>query len=166
MKIRQDHQYAHGTDTVFALFTDRQEIIARQEALGARSIHVEECATDAGGAVTRFTRELPADVPGVLSKFLQPWNVVEQSERWHCLGDARYEADIAIDVANVPVRVSGRLELEPVKGGCINHVRVTVDCGIPFVGKALAEFVAKDCERIIGDEYEYCRNRLDNSGPA
>ena len=160
MKIRQDHEYAHGTDVVFALFTDRKEIKAKQKALGARDIRVEECDTDADGAVVRFVRELPAEVPGVLSKFIQPWNSVEQSEQWRRLDGGAYEADLDIDVANVPVTVSGTLELEPVKSGCINHVRVAVDCGIPFVGKTLAEFVAKDCERIIADEYEYICNRL------
>jgi hypothetical protein len=163
MKIRQDHEYAHGADTVFALFTDRKEIKAKQKALGARNIRVEECDTDANGAVVRFVRELPAEVPGILSKFLQPWNTVEQSEQWSRLDGGEYEADLAIDIANVPVTISGTLELEPVEGGCINHVRVTIDCGIPFVGKTLAEFVAKDCERIIADEYEYICDRLEQT---
>lgn len=162
MKIRQDHEYAHGTDALFALFTDRKAITAKQKALGARNIRVEACDTDADGALVRFVRELPAEVPGMLSKFLQPWNTVEQAEQWRRLDGGAYEAELAIDVANVPVTVSGTLELEPVEGGCINHVRVTVDCGIPFVGKTLAEFVAKDCERIIAEEYEYICERLDS----
>ena len=160
MKIRQDHEFAHSTDAVFALFTDRKEIKAKQTALGARDIRVEECDTNADGAAVRFVRELPAEVPGILSKFLQPWNTVEQSERWRRLDGGRYEADLAIDIANVPVTVSGTLELEPVGDGCINHVHVTVSCGIPFVGKTLAEYVAKDCERIIADEYEYISKYL------
>ena len=163
MKIRQDHEFAHSTEAVFALFTDRKEIRAKQEALGARKIRVEECDADDDGAVVRFVRELPAEVPGMLSKFLQPWNTVEQAEQWRRLGGGEYEADIAIDVANVPVSVSGTLELEPVEGGCINHVHVTIDCGIPFIGKTLAEFVAKDCERIIADEYEYICDRLEQA---
>lgn len=162
MKIRQNHEYVHSTDAVFALFTDRKEIRAKQKALGARDIRVEECDTDADGAVVRFVRKLPADVPGILSKFLQPWNIVEQSERWSRLDGGEYEADLAIDIANVPVTVSGTLQLEPVEGGCINHVRVTIDCRIPFVGRTLAEFVAKDCERVIADEYEYISERLDS----
>ena len=161
MKLRQDHEYAHSTDAVFALFTDRKEIKAKQKALGARNISIEECDTDEDGAVVRFVRELPADVPGILSKFLQPWNTVEQSEQWRRLGGGEYEADLTIDVANVPVTVSGTLELEPVGSGCINRVRVTIDCGIPFVGKTLAEFVAKDCERIIAAEYDYICARLE-----
>ena len=163
MKIRQDHEYAHSTDAVFSLFTDRKEIKAKQKALGARDIRVVECYTDADGAVVRLVRVLPAEVPGLLSKFLQPWNTVEQSERWRRLDGGEYEADLGIEIANVPVTVSGTLELEPVEGGCINHVRVTIDCSIPFVGKKLAEFVAKDCARIIADEYEYICDRLEQN---
>ena len=161
MKIRRDHEYAHSTDAVFALFTDAEEIEAKQKALGARNIRIEEYETDADGAVVRFVRELPAEVPGILSKFLQPWNTVEQSEQWSCLDGGEYEADLAIDITNVPVTVSGTLRLEPVEGGCINHVRLTVDCGIPFIGKTLAEFVTIDCKRLIADEYEYIRDQLD-----
>ena len=160
MKIRRDHEYAHGTDTVFALFTSRKEIKAKQKALGARDIRVEECKKSAGGAVVRFVRELPADVPGILSKFLQPWNTVEQSEHWEDCGDGRYTADLAIEIANVPVTIEGTLELEPLGDGCVNHIRMTIDSGIPFVGKTLAEFAAIDCKRIIADEYEYISERL------
>ena len=161
MKIRRDHEYAHSTDAVFALFTDTEEIEAKQMALGARNIRLEECETDADGAIVRFVRELPAEVPGILSKFIQPWNTVEQSEQWRCLDGGEYAANLTIDIANVPVTVSGTLGLEPVEGGCINHVRMKIDCGIPFIGKTLAEFVASDCKRLIADEYEYIRDRLD-----
>ena len=160
MKIRRDHEYAHSTDTVFTLFTDAKEIKAKQKALGARKMRVEECEKDADGAVVRFVRELPAEVPGILSKFLQPWNSVEQLEQWRSCGDDVYEADLAINIANVPVTISGTLKLEPVDDGCVNHVRMAIDCGIPFVGKTLADFVAKDCKRIIADEYEYISDRL------
>jgi len=162
MKIRRDHEYAHSTDAVIALFTDAEEIEAKQVALGARNIRIEECETDADGAVVRFVRELPAEVPGILSKFIQPWNTAEQSEQWSCLDGGEYEADLAIDIANVPVTVSGTLRLEPVEDGCVNHVRLKIDCGIPFIGKTLAEFVTTDCKRLIADEYEYIRDRLDS----
>lgn len=163
MKIKRDHDYAQGTDVLFALFTDAKEIKAKQKALGARKIRVEECESNADGAVVRFVRELPAEVPGMLSKFLQPWNTVEQSEHWRSCGDGVYKADLSIDIANVPVTVEGTLELAPVDDGCVNHVRLGVDCGIPFVGKTLAEFVTKDCKRLIAEEYSYIKGRL-NSG--
>lgn len=160
MKIRRDHEYAHDTETLYALFTDAEEIEAKQEALGARNICIEECETDDDIAAVRFVRELPADVPGFLSKFLQPWNTVRQSEEWRHCDAGVYEADLSIDIANVPVTVTGTLQLEPVDGGCINHVRMSVDCGLPFVGKTLAEFVATDCKRLIRAEYAYIIERL------
>jgi len=162
MKVRRDHEYAHSTDAVFALFTSKREIRAKQKVLGARAIRIEECKKNAGGAVVRIVRELPADVPGILSKFVQPWNTVEQSEQWTRCSDGVYQADLAIDIANVPVTVKGTLELEPLDGGCVNHVRMTIDCGIPFVGKTLADFVAIDCKRLIAEEYEHISDRLDS----
>ena len=163
MKVHRDHEYAHGTDAVFALFTDADEIETKQEALGARNTRIEECEQDSDGAVVRFVRELPAEVPGILSRFLQPWNTVEQSEQWRVCDGGVYEADIGIDIANVPVTVKGTLRLEPVDAGCVNHVRLTVDSGILFIGKTLAEFVAQDCKRIIAGEYEYIRERLEQT---
>lgn len=163
MKIHRDHEYAHGTDALFALFTSAKEIDAKQKALGARSIHVEECDRYADGAVVTFVRELPADVPGILAKFLQPWNTVEQSEHWRICDGGVYEANLAIDIANVPVTVTGTLELEPRDAGCINHIHMTIESGIPFVGKTLAEFVAIDCKRIIAGEYEYISNKLEKA---
>ena len=163
MKIRRDHEYAHSTDTVFALFTDAKEIKAKQKSLGARNIRVEECKKKADGAVVRFVREMPAEVPGILSKLLQPWNTVEQSELWRVCGGGAYKADLAIDIANVPVTVTGTLELEPLDEGCVNHVRIGIESGVPFIGKTLADFVAKDCKRILADEYEYISDRLDQA---
>jgi hypothetical protein len=160
MKIRQDHEYAHSVETVLTQFTDVGEIEAKQEALGARNIRIEECEIYDDGADVRFVRELPADVPGILSKFLQPWNSVTQFEQWRSTDDGGYDADLDIDIANVPVTVSGTLSLEPVEDGCINHVRITVECSITLLGKALAEFAAHDCERLVAEEYEYITERL------
>jgi len=160
MKIARDHEYTHGTDALYALFTDAEEITAKLEAIGARDIHIEECETTDEGASVSFVREMPAEVPGVLSKFLQPWNAIEQTEQWQDCGDGIYRADLDFDIANVPVTLSGTLELEPTDAGCVNHVRVKVECGIPFIGKTLAEYVGYDCLRIMGEEYEYLTDRL------
>jgi len=162
MKISREHNYSHGTDSLYALFTDAEEIETKQEALGARNIRVLECDHDADSASVSFVRELPADVPGILSKFLQPWNTVAQSEQWRSCSGGVFKADLTIDVANVPVTVRGTLELEPEDGGCVNHVRIAIDSGIPFVGKTLAEFVAADCKRLVAMEYEYIIERLDS----
>ena len=85
---------------------------------------------------------------------------MRQSEQWRSSDNGGFDAVLDIDIANVPVTINGTLELETVEGGCINHVCLEIDCGIPFVGSTLAEFVARDCERLIADEYEYICRRL------
>jgi hypothetical protein len=160
VKISTDHTYAHSSDAVFAFFTDSKKVKAKQKALGARNIRMIECGRHSAGASVRFARDLPAEVPGILSRFLQPWNSVEQSEEWRICDDGGFESDLSIDVANVPVTVGGTLHLRPVDDGCVNEVRLAIDCGIPFVGKTLAEFIAADCERLIALEYEYITDRL------
>jgi len=160
MRITKDHVYEHGSDAVYALYTNAAQIKDRQEALGARGINVLDCDKDSEGTVVRYVRELPAEVPGILAKFLSPWNKVEQSEMWFDKGDGIYHATLDINVANVPVIVKGTLELNPTDAGCVNRVRLGVGCSIPFVGKTLAEFVAADCERLLADEYQHISDRL------
>lgn len=163
MKINRDHEYAHDLQAVYALFTNAEEIEAKQAALGARHIRIEECELYDDGADVRFVRELPAEVPGVLAKFLQPWNTVHQSEQWRSSDKGGYDAELDIEIANVPVTITGTLDLEPITGGCVNHVRMEVDSRVPLVGRTLAEFVAKDCKRLIADEYEYICRQLASS---
>ena len=163
MKVGQDHDYKHSTESLYALFTDANEVEAKLEGIGGRNIRIDECETDDDGAFVSYVREMPMEVPGILSKFLQPWNTVGQSEQWRDCGDSVYEADLDFDIPGVPVTITGTLGLEPADDGCINHVQVTVTCGIPFVGKALAEFVANDCLRVMGDEFEYLTDRLDSA---
>lgn len=160
MKIRQDHEYAHDLEAVYALFVDAEEVEAKHAALGARNISIEECELYEDGADISFVRELPAEVPGVLARFLQPWNTVNQAEQWRSSERGGYDAELDIDIAGVPVTITGSLVLEPVEGGCVNHVRIDIGCGVPFVGKTLTEFVGKDCERLVSEEYVYICERL------
>ena len=160
MKIRRDHEYAHALQDVYALFVNEDEIEAKHAALGARNIRIEECELFEDGADVRFIRELPAEVPGVLARFLKPWNTVEQTEQWRSTDKGGYDATLEIDIANVPVMITGTLDLEPMKRGCVNHVRIDIDCRIPLIGRTLAEFVAKDSERLIANEYAYLCERL------
>ena len=77
---------------------------------------------------------------------------------------AVYQAEFDIDITGVPVTIDRNAGTAgPADDGCVNHVRMTIECGIPFVGKTLVEFVAIDCKRLIADEYEYIRERLDSA---
>ncbi len=146
------------------MFIDADELEAKHEALGAREICIINCERESDNAYVRFERELPVelsdDIPGIITKFLQPWNSVEQIEEWAETSDGGFQADMSIDIANMPVTIIGTLHLRPLDEGCVNEVRLSVDCSIPFVGRPLAEFIAKDCKRLIATEYDYITERL------
>ena len=140
---------------------------AKHAALGARDICIINCERDSDGAYVRFERELPIelpdDIPSIITKFLQPWNSVEQIEEWLETGEGGFKSDMSIDIATMPVTITGTLELKPHDEGCVNEIRLSVDCSIPFVGKPLANFVGTDCKRLIAAEYEYITERLQRS---
>lgn len=157
MKIKAVHQYAKDVDTVFGLFHDPDFMKAKYEGIGARNVEVLECA---GRHAVKVRREVPADVPSLLKKFLNPWNTVVQSESWDGKAGGPYRCTFEIDVGGVPVGMKGAMELRAEGGGCVNDVQLEVKCGIPLVGGKLADFVGGDAEKAIQAEYEFIRAHL------
>ncbi|MDG4550155.1 MAG: DUF2505 domain-containing protein [Candidatus Contendobacter sp.] len=160
MKIKALHQYAKDVDTVFGLFHDPDFMKIKYEGIGARNVEVLECAGSAGRYSVKIRREVPAEAPALLKKFLNPWNTVVQSETWEGKTGGPYRCQFEIDVAGVPVTVKGAMELRTQGDGCVNDVQLEVKCGIPLVGGKLADFVGGDAERNIQAEYAFIRAHL------
>ena len=160
MKIKALHQYAKDVDTVFGLFHDPDFMKVKYEGIGARNVEVLECAGSEGRYTVKVKREVPADVPSLLKKFLNPWNTIVQSETWEGKAGGPYRCKLAVEIAGVPVGMGGEMELRSQDGGCINDVRLEVKCGIPLIGGKLADFVGGDAEKATQAEYEFIRAHL------
>ena len=160
MKIKALHQYARGVDTVFGLFRDPDFMKVKYEGIGARNVEVLECAGSEGRYTVKVKREVPADVPSLLKKFLNPWNTIVQSETWEGKAGGPYRCKLAVEIAGVPVGMGGEMELRSQDGGCVNDVRLEVKCGIPLIGGKLADFVGGDAEKVTQAEYEFIRAHL------
>lgn len=160
MKINALHQYDQDVDTVFGLFHDPDFMKDKYVGIGARNVEVLECAGSDGRYNVKVKREVPADVPGLLKKFLSPWNTLVQSEQWVGRAGGPYRCRISIEVSGAPVSIGGEMELRTQDGGCVNDVRIEVKCGIPLVGGKLADFVGSDAEKAIQAEYEFIRSAL------
>jgi hypothetical protein len=161
MKIKVLHQYGQDVDTVFSLFHDPDFMKDKYVGIGARNVEVLECSGSEGRYSVKVKREVPADVPGLLKKFLNPWNTLVQSEQWEGKAGGPYRCKISIEISGVPVSIGGEMELRTQDGGCVNDVRIEVKCGIPLVGGKLADFVGSDAEKAIQAEYEFIRGRLE-----
>jgi hypothetical protein len=160
MKIKALHQYAKDVDTVFSLFHDPDFMKVKYEGIGARNVEVLECAGSEGRYTVKVKREVPADVPSLLKKFLNPWNTIVQSETWEGKAGGPYRCKLAVEIAGVPVGMGGEMELRSQDGGCVNDVRLEVKCGIPLIGGKLADFVGGDAEKATQAEYEFIRAHL------
>ena len=160
MKIKAFHQYAKDVDTVFGLFHDPDFMKVKYEGIGARNVEVLECAGSEGRYTVKVKREVPADVPSLLKKFLNPWNTIVQSETWEGKAGGPYRCKLAVEIAGVPVGMGGEMELRSQDGGCVNDVRLEVKCGIPLIGGKLADFVGGDAEKATQAEYEFIRAHL------
>lgn len=155
MKIKALHQYAKDVDTVFGLFHDPDFMKVKYEGIGARNVEVLECAGSGGRYTVKVKREIPADVPVLLKKFLNPWNTIVQSEKWEGKAGGPYRCQFGIDISGVPVNIKGVMEIRTQGDGCVNDVQLEVKCGIPLVGGKLADFVGSDAEKSTQAEYEF-----------
>lgn len=160
MKIKVLHQYTKDVETVFGRFHDPEFMKIKYAGIGARHIEVLECAGSEGRYTVKIKREVPADVPSLLKKFLNPWNTLIQNEIWEGKTGGPYRCKIAIEIAGVPVSIGGVMELRTEGTGCVNEVQLEVKCGIPLIGGKLADFVGGDAGEAIQAEYEFIRAYL------
>lgn len=160
MKIKALHQYSTDVDGVFALFHDVDFMQEKYQGLGARNVTILECTGSEGNYNVKVQREVPAEVPGLLKKFLNPWNTLVQTEQWQGKSGGPYICKISIDISGVPVSIAGTMELRSTDAGCVNEVQLEVKCGIPLVGGKLADFVGSDAEKSMQAEYQFISGRL------
>jgi hypothetical protein len=160
MKIKALHQYDQDVDTVFGLFHDPDFMRDKYVGIGARNVEILECAGSEGHYRIKTKREVPADVPALLKKFLNPWNTLVQSEQWEGKAGGPYRCKVTVEISGVPVSINTELELRPQGDGCVNDLQLEVKCGIPLVGGKLADFVGNDAEKAVQAEYEFIRNYL------
>jgi hypothetical protein len=154
MKITRTDRYAQDVETLFRAFITPDDIVRRYEGMGARGVEVRECKERSGGWRVVVRREMPAEVPSALKRFVQPWNEVVQTDEWKSQGAERV-ARLTADVKGVPVNISGRIALRARDGGSEIDVALEVGSGIPLIGRKLAQFVGENVERTLDQERDF-----------
>ncbi|MCP5169420.1 MAG: DUF2505 domain-containing protein [Hahellaceae bacterium] len=160
MEIRAQHTYTKDIDSLFKAFGHQPTIQAKLESMRARNIEISQCALTDDSINIVLKRDVPADVPGMLKKFLGEWNTVSQKENWKGTPGQSYEGDFEVAIEGVPVKITGHMSLKPDGNGSTNTVTMKVECGIPLVGKKLAEFVGQNTEKAIAEEYQFLKTYL------
>ncbi len=161
MEVRDTHSYTQDIDTLFKHFCDAEQVQAKHNAMEARNINLVKFESTDSTLNVIIEREVPADVPRAMRKFLGEWNNIKQVENWSGTPGKGYQCDISIEINGVPVTIAGKMELTPEGSGCSNNISLDISCGIPLVGKKLAELVASQSKASIRAEYGIIKSALD-----
>ena len=160
--IEAIHEYDHDLETVYAAFTDPEFYLQKFEGVGARNVEVLSSSADEGIFSVETSREVPLDVPAALKSLLGEWTGIVQNEEWIESEDGEYLNELDMDSEGVPAKMTGTMRLYATDDGCVNEVTITIDCGIPFVGKKIESFVAESTVGQLDAEYEFIQPYLDD----
>lgn len=160
MEVHMMHAYSQSVDVVFKSFGNKQTLEKKFSAIGARNLCLEKCKLNKTSLETKFSREVPTNVPGLLKKFLGEWNLVTQEERWTGVAGKQYQAELTVAFKGVPVSIQGTMVLAGDARGCTNTVVLNVTSPVPLVGRKLAEFIGETAVAEGQKEYEYLKATL------
>lgn len=160
MEVKVRHIYDQPVDAVFTKLGNKASVERKYKDLGARNIKVEKCKLTKTSLEIVISREVPANVPPLLKKFIAEWNVAHQEERWTGIAGKSYQGDVKISIKGVPVTITGKMVLASKDKGCVNDVTLTIESGIPLIGKKLAEFVGQNSATELQRQYEVVKASL------
>ena len=160
MNINGHYQFPYSVETVFQTYGDPRHIEEKQRFLGSRNIDIQQCELSADALELKVVREVPAEAPAMLKKFIAEWNKLTQEEQWEGNPTEGYRARMKVAIEGVPVTIKGEIELRPDGDGCQHTVVLHFDCKIPLVGKKLSEFVAGKTEETMRSEFAFVADYL------
>jgi hypothetical protein len=162
MEVRDQHAFTQDVDTVFKHFCDSEKVKRKHETLSARNINLVQFDAEETCLNVIIEREVPADIPRAMKKFLDEWNMITQTETWTGTPGESYQCDITIDIHGVPVTINGTMEIKAEGEVCVINVFLDVKFGFTLIGKKLAELVGGQTKKSIQEEYHQIKAELFN----
>ncbi|MBL7817413.1 MAG: DUF2505 domain-containing protein [Saprospiraceae bacterium] len=154
MKHTHTHIYEHHIDNIYNSCVNKGFIETKMAALGAR--HIEVTLEEKTDCVTiEINREIPIDVPGMFKSIIKPWSKLIQKEVWKGVRGGPYYCQISIEVQNAPLDIRGTMKLMAHEGGTAVVSITEVNCTLPFIGKALSNFIGETSKKAIEQEFAY-----------
>jgi hypothetical protein len=161
--LNEKHCYTQSSEDLFKIYITENLISQRYEGVTARNVQINQCEQSGDVYTVDSTREVEADIPKVLAKFAGKWNTIEQKETWTAKGDGIFNCNFTVKVVGVPVEMAGHMVVQPSGDGSANVIELTVNCGIPFIGKAAEKFVAGDSDKSMQKEHIWIKEFLHNN---
>jgi hypothetical protein len=158
--VKVEHHYSHGLDEVYRAFSDPDFYIAKFEGIGDRNVKVVDHGEDDEGFWIEIDREVPADAPGMLRKFMSEWNSMGQTENW-TRDNEGCRNELELFTKGVPLEITGEMFLSGDEESCVNRVVMSLKSNVPLLGGALEKFGAERTREGLDAEYEFISGYLD-----
>lgn len=159
MKVTKKHEYIQDVDTVYASYIDHDFVKAKALALGSRNVEVH-IVEDLDSVLVYIDREMPAEVPSFLKKFVNPWNKIKQVEEWKAHSNGAYTCTIKIETESPLLSINSQIQLSPAENGCTTENTTEIKSSIPFIGKKLAKFIGDASVLTMDQEHAYIGERV------
>ncbi len=154
MRVKLTNKYNQNIDAVFTAFMNPVFVKARSEAAGARNVNVTISKT--GGIYTLTTvRDIPSNVPHILTKFIPAWSRATQVETWRSDAGGFYTGTAKGSIDGIPVSIAGRMKLSIYGAGSVNAMEALVKVHIPVVGGKMEQFGRSASLEMFAKEYRY-----------
>jgi len=158
MKIEQTNGYEISADELLKMFMDESFFRERYKIANVNDYTIDTFEKRNDRFVIEIKRPMKfrtsTKLPPILKKLIKEELIITINMEWELDDSVEHKGTYSFSVEGIPVEVRGTMTLEPDgDGGALNHMRIRVKCGIPVVGKKVAQFVGEKVK--IGLEKDY-----------
>lgn len=164
--LNKEYRYNHPVQDIYTVASTEDCFRAKMKEQHAVDIKVES----RNGSDVVYTylveRELPSFIPKMLRKQLEKLShmSVRQQEKWTKESDSKFVYHMVTELDQMKIRVENTSTFVADGDECVNHIAMTFSCGLPIIGKKLAEYVSEENVGIMDNEYrmlkEYFAEKL------
>ena len=157
--LNEEHCYSQSSENLFKIYTTSNWISQRYESITSLNVQVQHEQNGDLYTIDSF-RKMKTDIPKGLTKFANKENIIKQKEVWTTRGNGVYNCKFSIKIIEQPIEINGHMIVQPNGNGSINVIELTVNCGIPFIGKVAEKFVASTINKSIQTEHVWIKSFL------
>ncbi|MBF0452055.1 MAG: DUF2505 domain-containing protein [Candidatus Magnetomorum sp.] len=149
------HKYPYTSDAVYNMLLNRDYVEKKYPEIGFTDVKIVYFDKKDDTFVIQTRRDIVADIPGFAKKFIQPKSTLIQTDTWVISDDPRKTGTVQLETEGLPVRMNGRMQLQPTDDGCLNVFDYEIKVNIPLIGGRLARFLEEQGMKSGEDEYVY-----------
>lgn len=167
MKVERTHSYPVAAETLFKTLTDKSFFEARFAMSGIDDYHFEAFEPHGDEFVIRVVRDMALrhdNVPAFARRFMGKTYQLVQEFIWTKTDSQPYRARYRFALGNVPVDVSGVIELDEHDKKARQHICVQVNSNLPLIGGKIASLAGEKVDKGLDSDYRSTLRYLEERG--